>query len=119
MMQVCRRLCMPVAKHSTDCADNQPSRQDGRGIMPLLFHAASAISAANLAVDNFFQLSGDKLPANVGNMVDKHLTFEVVVFVLQHACEIAFEHLLMTLEVFVLPFKVNFLDAAHIFVNSG
>ena len=91
----------------------------GRGIMPLLFHAASAISAANLAVDNFFQLSGDKLTAYVGNMVDKHLTFEVVVFVLQHACEIAFEHLLMTLEVFVLPFKVNFLDAAHIFVNSG
>ena len=54
----------------------------GRGIMPLLFHASSAIGAANLAVDNFFQLSGDKLPANVGNMVDKHLPFEVVIFVL-------------------------------------
>lgn len=86
-----------------------------------LFFAISLglVVAAHLAVDNLIELVADKLLTDGRNMVDEHMAFEMVVFMLNHTSQITLDYLIMGLKILVEPGKVYFLDTRHALVNSG
>jgi len=75
--------------------------------------------AAHGAIDNVGQPLSVERPAHGGQMVDKDMTVEVFVFVLDDSCGKVMQQLVVLLSLLVLILHANATIAGHLFAQAG
>ena len=88
-------------------------------MVDLFLYGFHLISAVCLALQHGIQFSFNHLLAQRRQMVDEHLSFQMVELVLHHACQVAFDNLIVRFQILVQVLHTYFVATLHRLMNTG